>query len=736
MKVLQQSLRRANKKIASLKTIISQLRKENLINDDASDMLLESFGKHKNLITNWYKKNTNHKIPKKYSPAVRQFALSLHLFSAKAYNYVRKQFNTILPHARTLSKWYSHVDAKPGFTSEAIKTLALKVKFSETPVVCSLMLDEMAIRQHIEFDGKNYYGGVDLGTGIDNDNLEKAKECLVFMLVSINENWKIPIGYFLITSLNGSQKAELTKHALNLLNDTGVCVVSLTFDGCSSNLTMARLLGCDFNINTLSTKFDDIVVFLDPAHMVKLVRNAFGDKDTFLDSDNNLIHFNLVKRLFILQEKEGCHLANKLRKNHIFFFKQKMKVKLASQLLSQSVADALKFCKYNLGLKEFSEVDGTVKFIEMFNDGFDILNSRSVRCFGKKKAICNENIKEIIEFTNLMTTYIIGLKVKEKDNFIPVLESNRKTGFLGFIVCLNSTLSLYKSLVKSGKLDHIKMYKTSQDHLELFFGTIRSLGGFNNNPTSRQFQSAYKKLVIHSNNIENLNTGNCIPLENIDILHYSSSDPIKTINNSTNSHDTDSILSEENVQEVDSYINDHDYIYTQNIYINIYNFSNFSKEIIIYIAGFVVHKLSSTIKCDKCLKALCSNDKESFFNSLITLKNKEGDKGGLNYPSDDVIIICLQTEKILKSFNYENRQINTLFIQSKVLYHFYNSNIFSSLESHSLESNSPLTDHVTLLIKSISSTYIKLKVNYNLKSHNDNPSLRMWYNKLTLFRGE
>ncbi|KAE9536167.1 hypothetical protein AGLY_007390 [Aphis glycines] len=192
------------------------------------------------------------------------------------------------------------------------------------------------------------------------------------------------------------------------------------------------------------------------------------------------------------------------------------------------------------------------------------------------------------------------------------------------------------------------MYTTSQDHLELFFGTIQSLGG------------------------------NCIPLENIDILLYSSSDSIKTINNSTNSHNTDSILSEKNVQE-----------------------------------------------CDKCLKALYSNDKESLLNSLITLKNKEGDKGGLNYPSDDVIIICLQTEKILKSFNYEN-----------LLYHFYNSNIFSSLESHSLECNSPLTDHVTLLIKSISSTYIKLRINYNLKSHNDNPSLRMWYNKLTLFRGQ
>lgn len=93
------------------------------------------------------------------------------------------------------------------------------------------MLDEMSIRQHLEFDGKTYYGGVDLGTGMDNDKLEKAQQCLVFMVVSINENWKIPIGYFLITNLNGSQKAELTKHALRLLKDTGIFVVSLTFDG-------------------------------------------------------------------------------------------------------------------------------------------------------------------------------------------------------------------------------------------------------------------------------------------------------------------------------------------------------------------------------------------------------------------------------------------------------------------------------------------------------------------------
>jgi len=122
------------------------LKKENLINDDATDILLDSFAKYKDLITNWSKKNNNENVPKKYSPALRQFAFSLHVLSAKAYNYVRKQFNTILPHIRTLSKWYSHVDAKPGFTSEALNMLTLKVKFANKPVICSLMLDEMAIR--------------------------------------------------------------------------------------------------------------------------------------------------------------------------------------------------------------------------------------------------------------------------------------------------------------------------------------------------------------------------------------------------------------------------------------------------------------------------------------------------------------------------------------------------------------------------------------------------------------
>lgn len=117
------------------------------------------------------------------------------------------------------------------------------------------------------------------------------------------------------------------------------------------------------------------------------------------------------------------------------------------------------------------------------------------------------------------------------------------------------------------------MYKISQDHLELFFGTIRSLEGYNNNPTSRKFQSAYKKLVVHTHDIENFNTGIVFPLDHIEILYYSTSDPIKMINSSAFNNNVDLVSIEENVKEIDKFIT----IKTN------YNFSNFTKEIIIYI---------------------------------------------------------------------------------------------------------------------------------------------------------
>jgi len=53
--------------------------------------------------------------------------------------------------------------------------------------------------------------------------------------------------------------------------------------------------------------------------MIKLVRNCFGEKRTFVDNNNEIIDYELIEKLLMLQEKENCHLSNKLKKQHVFF---------------------------------------------------------------------------------------------------------------------------------------------------------------------------------------------------------------------------------------------------------------------------------------------------------------------------------------------------------------------------------------------------------------------------------
>ena len=71
----------------------------------------------------------------------------------------------------------------------------------------------------------------------------------------------------------------------------------------------------------------------------------------------------------------------------------------------------------------------------------------------------------------------------------------------------------------SAPMKYLLTYKLSQDHIELFFGAVRSSGGFNNNPTSLQFMSAYRRLLMR-HEIEG-GKGNCIALDKTKILDKS-----------------------------------------------------------------------------------------------------------------------------------------------------------------------------------------------------------------------
>jgi len=105
---------------------------------------------------------------KSYPAELRAFALTLQFYSTKAYNYVRKHFQLALPHPRSIRRWYESLDGQPGFTGEAFAAMQARAdlcKATGKSILCALMIDEIAIRKHVEWTGTKFTGYVDMGTG-------------------------------------------------------------------------------------------------------------------------------------------------------------------------------------------------------------------------------------------------------------------------------------------------------------------------------------------------------------------------------------------------------------------------------------------------------------------------------------------------------------------------------------------------------------------------------------------
>ncbi|GFO42646.1 THAP domain containing 9 [Plakobranchus ocellatus] len=217
-----------------------------------------------------------------FHPSLKAFAITLQFYSTKAYNFVRDMFGLGLPAVSTLRGWFRSVDGNVGFNASVMQSLENKVKEARkqgNEVLCSLMLDEMAIIKKIEFDGKKTFGFVDIGSGVTDDGAPAATQALVFMVVCVNGSWKVPIDFFFIHGMTGKEKANLVRECLHQLGQIGIKVISLTCDGFSCHFAMLSDLGASMDPENLDTSFPHpssghkIFVILDVCHMLKLLRN-------------------------------------------------------------------------------------------------------------------------------------------------------------------------------------------------------------------------------------------------------------------------------------------------------------------------------------------------------------------------------------------------------------------------------------------------------------------------------
>lgn len=646
--------------------------------------------------------------------------MTLHFYSPKAYEYVRNKFNKSLPHPVTISKWYQTINGEPGFTIESLEALKIKVKEAEKKnckIICNIVIDEVAIRQQVEWDGKKYYGFVNCGASVSTDTISEAKEALVIMLVGVNTHWKIPIGYFLINGLNGQEKANIILRALEFIGESAVVVSSLTFDGAPSNFSMAKCLGADFSdYSNLKTYFispitkEKIFIILDPSHMIKLIRNCFGEY-SILECEGKQISWSYLKNLVEIQLTEGLTAATKLKQRHLSYHKEKMRVKLATQTVSKSVATALAYLRDDIGridnniYQMFRGSEETEKFLLIFNDCFDILNSSSkYATYIYKRGLSPHNEENILRRLEEIKTYI--KKIEYAGNCI--LSSGRKCGFLGLLIGIESLKGIYGAYVtnKQPLLKYILTYKFSQDHLEIFFSAIRTRGGHNNNPTSKQFESSYKKLLCHIE-VKDADTGNAIAIDNTSILHCSSSSKKPTVN-----ANGDDLLHDPRYLKFATEIKNMDFISSP-----AWHLTTYSGDVVKYIAGFVKISLRKCVSCSKCIDLLESDAQESFLQMRKTFLGAE-----MNIASQFVTDICISAEKCFRcihnKINIYNINKDLIGILTSATLRHLPTNVFDYFSDHLLDLE-PLSDHFINLIKLVLRKYFDIRIYHETKKRLD-----------------
>lgn len=700
LKSVRQAKKRIQSKCKRLGSILEELESNSLLQREHL-INLKSFyeGDSLKLVKQLTMKG---KKVRRFSNEVKTFASALHYYSPRAYEYVRKYFQ--LPHQATLRSWMANIECRPGFCIPAFEELSRRRKSEQGDnfKVCSLVADEISLKKHIHFESStsSFFGYVDKGLIHETDETNKATSALVLMAVGLKGYWKIPLAYVLVNGVTGSYLASILKECIIRLHSINVDVASVTCDGTIHNITALEILGATISINKSKPFFKHpsnesrtVSVILDPPHMIKLVRNAWASLKIIEWKGKGQADWNYVERLVELQNAHGLMLANKLTSRHIQFHQQKMKVYLATQVFSKSVADALRFL-YHEKIPGFSHrnVLVTADFCDFFNDLFDLFNSRKLFSYGYRAPLKQATMTQWVQFMEqAKTTLLCFATLQDK----LVIMTPKKTGFLGFFANIDSLKKLASNLFENEDFEFILTYKLCQDFLELFFNAIRLRNGWNFNPTPYQFKNAFRQLLVHAGS---------------DILHSPPS--------STNAQSLDAT-----VQLSLQFISSDDKI-RQNVFTDIelddimlpddQHCSNpamcvICKSVIYYIGGAIVRRLHSIIQCDNCRN--CLTDDRLARNLLPTqlvdqknCLNKSG-SGGLKKVSHAVLEILLFTEKLVRislltrGLKAQGQKIISKVVEAK-------SNIFplSSVCEHF-----GIENHQLHLIRLIASSFVFIR---------------------------
>lgn len=266
-----------------------------------------------------------------------------------------------------------------------------------------------------------------------------AKYSLVFMIRGLYFTWKLPIAYFLShTGVKGETLAKLIKDVISRLQKCNVLIKCIVCDQGSGNRSAMKFLGVSHQHPHFFVENTKIFGIYDTPHLIKSVRNNLLTGDFLIE--NNVVSFDNVRKVYEIDVKnQKSRALVKLTNTHInpnTF--QKMNVKLAVQVLSHTVAAAIRTAAQT-GELTGSSAETTADFIDFINNLFDCLNSRTITSKNPYNSALIEN--SVVQNT-----------LKDALEFLPkVVKIDRSTQrfskppcFTGLIQTVRGVLSLFE----------------------------------------------------------------------------------------------------------------------------------------------------------------------------------------------------------------------------------------------------------------------------------------------------
>lgn len=384
-----------------------------------------------------------------------------------------------------------------------------------------MVMDEMKIQSNLVFDKSSMelIGFIDLGDPMTNyANLQQedtiASHALAFLVRGLCTDLKYIIGYYFTGNITSFQIMPIFWKIVSVLEvSLDLRVVAAVNDGASPNrkffnlhCNLAKEIKHAIVYKTLNvfamSRF--IYFFADSPHLMKTSRNCLynsgsGSCSRYMWNNGNYLLFRHIADLFYSDQDFALHSLPKLTLDHITLTSySKMKVKLAVQVLSNSVAIALRESG-----KE--EVLGTAMFCKMMNRFFDCTNVRSKTEHSRKR---NDFLKPYTScdderftwLTDVFLKYLQDWKTSTLTRPGEYSADERSKMFLspqtynGLQISVLSHVEAIQFLLKQG-FEYVLSERFMQDILEDYFGHQRARGGGrSDNPTAQQF--GYNDLTI------------------------------------------------------------------------------------------------------------------------------------------------------------------------------------------------------------------------------------------------